>query len=249
MREVCALLGIDKMRTTVYKPSTNAACERFHRTLNTTIGKVLDDDQRDWDVVLPYVMAAYRSTRHTTTGHSPNLLTLGREVRAPIDLVLGSSEDDSDRRTYDEFVEDLRRRMLTAYELVREHTGLAAERNKHQYDLRVKPTQYQEGDFVHYFNPRNRQNKQNKWLRKYSRPFEVVRILGPVNVLLRKSSRSKPFVAHLDKLKPFLRAVEEVQMETETSEDLNGRELEEVLDQEEPLRRRRTVRKPARYDD
>ena len=103
MREVCALLGIDKMRTTVYKPSTNAACERFRRTLNTMIRKVLDDDQRDWDAVLPYVMAAYRSTRHTTTGHSPNLLTLGREVRAPIDLVLGSSEDDSDRRTYDEF--------------------------------------------------------------------------------------------------------------------------------------------------
>ena len=86
-------------------------------------------------------------------------------------------------------------------------------------------------------------------MRKYSGPFEVVRILGPVNVLLKKSARSKPFVAHLDKLKPFLKAVDEVQNETETSEELNGRELEEVLEQEGSLRPRRTVRRPARYDD
>ena len=38
MREVCKLLGIDKMHTTAYKASTNAAIERFHRTLNSMIG-------------------------------------------------------------------------------------------------------------------------------------------------------------------------------------------------------------------
>ena len=40
MREVCRLLGIDKLRTTPYKPLTNAGIECFHRTLNTMIGKV-----------------------------------------------------------------------------------------------------------------------------------------------------------------------------------------------------------------
>ena len=45
MREVCRLLGIDKLRTTPYKPSTNSGIERFHRTLNSMIGKMIDRDQ------------------------------------------------------------------------------------------------------------------------------------------------------------------------------------------------------------
>ena len=63
MREVCRLLEIDKMRTTSYKASTNAAVERFHRTLNSMIGRTIEENQRDWDSLLPYVMAAYRSSR------------------------------------------------------------------------------------------------------------------------------------------------------------------------------------------
>jgi hypothetical protein len=34
MNEICKLLEMDKMRTTSYKASTNAANERFRRTLN-----------------------------------------------------------------------------------------------------------------------------------------------------------------------------------------------------------------------
>ena len=49
MRRICELTGIDKLRTTAYKPSTNAAVERFHRTLNSMLGKVVETCQRDWD--------------------------------------------------------------------------------------------------------------------------------------------------------------------------------------------------------
>jgi len=41
MRAVCDLLDIDKMRTTSYRPSTNGAVGRFHRTLNSMLGKVV----------------------------------------------------------------------------------------------------------------------------------------------------------------------------------------------------------------
>ena len=51
-------MEIDKLRTTAYKPSTNGVVERFHRTLNSMLGKVVSDSQRDWDERLPLVMAA-----------------------------------------------------------------------------------------------------------------------------------------------------------------------------------------------
>ena len=40
-------LEIDKLRTTAYKPSSNGVVERFHRTLNSMLGKVISDNQRD----------------------------------------------------------------------------------------------------------------------------------------------------------------------------------------------------------
>jgi len=49
-------LEIDKLRTTAYQPSTNGAVERFHRTLNSMLGKVVDESQRDWDDKLPAVL-------------------------------------------------------------------------------------------------------------------------------------------------------------------------------------------------
>ena len=88
-QEICQQLHIDKTRTSPYKPSTNGMIERFHRTLNSMIAKVISERQRDWDLCLPSVMAAYRATCHTSMGYSPNVLFLGREVISPIDLILG----------------------------------------------------------------------------------------------------------------------------------------------------------------
>ena len=39
MRETCRLYGVDKVRTTVYKPYTSSVVERFHRTLNSMLGR------------------------------------------------------------------------------------------------------------------------------------------------------------------------------------------------------------------
>ena len=83
VNEVCRLFGIEKVRTSPYKPSTNEV-ERFHRTMNSVLAKTVAEHQKDWDIRLPFVMAAYRASRHEATGYSPNFLVLGREARAPL---------------------------------------------------------------------------------------------------------------------------------------------------------------------
>jgi len=161
MREVCKLLGVDKLHTTAYKASTNSVIERLHRTLNSMLGKVINERQSDWDLMLPYVMAAYRSSRHESTGYSPNLLMLSRENRAPVDLVYGTGDLPVEDTNYDDFVEGAKDRMQTAYDIVRQHIGEAAIRNKKYYDMRVKPTTYKVSDWVYYFNPRKFKGRQD----------------------------------------------------------------------------------------
>jgi len=130
MRSVCRLLDVDKLHTTAYKASTNSAIERFHSTMNSMLGKVVADHQRDRDAPLPFVLAAYRANRHDSNGYSPNLLTLGRENRAPVDVVLNLPDPDGPYEAYDGNVEKVQKRMKEAYSLVRQEIGHAAERNK-----------------------------------------------------------------------------------------------------------------------
>jgi len=46
MKQVCRMLGIDKLRTTPYKPSTNQV-ERLHRSINAILGKTVASHQKD----------------------------------------------------------------------------------------------------------------------------------------------------------------------------------------------------------
>ena len=130
MSEICKLLGVDKLRTTAYKPSSNAAVERFHRTMNSMLGRMVEENQRDWDTMLPYVMAAYRSSRHEATQCTPNYLMLGREVRAPVDIVYGCPPTPDAPTNYDDYAEELEELLKRAYSFVRGHLKKAAERNK-----------------------------------------------------------------------------------------------------------------------
>jgi len=57
MREVCRLSGIEKLRTTPYKPSTNQV-KRFHCTLNSILGKTVAEHQKDWDTRLVFSVSA-----------------------------------------------------------------------------------------------------------------------------------------------------------------------------------------------
>ena len=141
MAEVCKLLDIDKQHTTPYKSSSNGQAERMHRTINSILGKMVSQNQTDWDCLLPYVMAAYRSSRHESTGFSPNYLMFGREVHAPVDLVYGCSAARA-RVTYDAYDEEMTSRMQTAYTLVRDNLQRAALRSKRYYDLRVRLFRY-----------------------------------------------------------------------------------------------------------
>jgi hypothetical protein len=48
---------------------------------------------RDWDTHLPYLMMAYLSAEHETTGCTPNALMLGREVATPLNIMYQMPND------------------------------------------------------------------------------------------------------------------------------------------------------------
>ena len=138
-QELMKWMEIDKLRTTAYHPSCNGVVERFHRTLNSMLGKVVSESQRDWDERLPLVLSAYRATPHESTGMTPNKLFLGHEVRMPIDLLMGlPTEESGEGMSAHDYLIKLHQNATEAYQLARKHLRASAERRKRHYDIRVK---------------------------------------------------------------------------------------------------------------
>ena len=94
-----------------------------------------------------------------------------------------------------------------SYALAREQLRRAAERNKHIYDMRVRPVQFPLETWVWFYNARRYVGRTPKLQRNYTGPFLVVKTLTPVTVVIQKSPKANTLVVHTDKLKRFLAEV------------------------------------------
>jgi transposase InsO family protein len=204
MLTLCKVLRVDKIRTSAYHPSTNGCIERFHRTLNSMLGKVVEDHQRDWAERLPEVMVAYNASPQEATQFTPNFLMYGREFRAAVDLLFEPPDAEVEYRTYPEFVTQQLQRQRAAYKLVRQHLGVAAERMKDRYDARVRSDSFTVGQWVWYYSPRRYRGRSPKWQRCYSGPYLVVAKRDQINYVIQLRKRSDAFTVHVDKLKAVL---------------------------------------------
>lgn len=71
---LCKTLGVEKTRTTPYRPQSDGMIERFNRTLQDMLSAFVNENRDDWDDHLPYIMMGYRATLHKSTSCSLNLL-------------------------------------------------------------------------------------------------------------------------------------------------------------------------------
>jgi len=132
----------------------------------------------------------------------PNKLFLGHEVRMPVDVLMGTSPEESTMHdSPHEYLSKLHQNMSQAYSLARKRLHACALQRKKYYDVRVREEKFNVGQWVYYHYPRRFKSKSMKWQKAYIGPFLIVRLIEPVNCVLQKSAKSKPFVVHVDKLK------------------------------------------------
>ena len=200
--DLCKLLEIRKTKSSPYNPRCNGQPERFNKTLVRMIKAYLKGQQEEWDRFLGCLAGAYRATMNESTGYSPNLMMLGREVRMPAQLMFASPRDD-ETSSYCDYVQKLKKRLEKAHEVAREHLGKNARRHKEQYDAKCLLNSYNAGDLVWYASGTIDLQITPKLRRSYMGPVVVLKKINDLNYLIQLDAKKTQKVVHHNKLLPY----------------------------------------------
>jgi len=131
--------------------------ERYVKTIEEHLRKVVSTHRWDWDERLPIFLLAYRSSTHETTGVTPASMVFGREIRLP-----GRYDDrgttHKEQSTTD-YTADLVERLHDIHHFARQHLKIASDRMKARYDQLANSDVYQEGDRVWLYHPTRKTGK------------------------------------------------------------------------------------------
>ena len=241
---LCQKLGIEKTRTTPYRPQSDGLVERFNRTLQQMLTSYANDNRNNWDENLPYVLMAYRSSIQESTGCSPNMLMFGRENNSPIDLIIGNPPDNPNPICPREYVEWLKNVLTDTHDFVHRNLEQAATKQKKYYDRGLKPRAFSKDDFVWRWYPPTAGIKLGLG---WTGPYKVIDKITEVTYRIKKTPESSCIVVHVDHLKPYEGVSPPVSWIQEVSslEDTNS-ELENIHVDDESMSDDESVLSPLR---
>ena len=85
-----AFSGFKHRVTSTYHPQSNGLDERFNQTLKSSLQRLVNSNQNNWDDLLDEVLFSYRTSRQDSTKFTPFFLMHGREARLPIDIKMSA---------------------------------------------------------------------------------------------------------------------------------------------------------------
>ena len=175
-KAMCKEFGIHKIQTTPYHPQSDGALERWHACLKGMLKKC-DRDLKNWDRYLKYLLFAYRSTPHCSTGFAPFTLMFGRDVRGPLDILQEAwLQGDCEKAKVFEWLVDVRARLSDMAELVSERESKVKLKMKNCYDKGATLKQFAAGDMVLVWKPGIHSKMGASW----DGPFQVEGKVSPV---------------------------------------------------------------------
>ncbi|CAL9687324.1 unnamed protein product [Knipowitschia caucasica] len=201
---MCQRMGAQKTRTTPLHPQSDGLVERFNRTLAKQLAIITAEHQRDWDMHLPLVLLAYRSSVQESTACTPALLMLGRELRTPREMCFGRPPHTPAVPPGPEYARRLQDRMETAHAFARDQLQKAGIRQKRNYDMRAKGRDFNPEDLVWVFSPKRKKGRCPKLDCHWVGPCRVLEKLGEVVYRVQLPPRGRRVALHRDRLAPYM---------------------------------------------
>jgi len=197
--EICSIAGIDKTRTTPFRPRSDGQTERANRTILQMLRASIDAQPESWPDRLPALLAAYRMTPQSVTGISPNMAMMGREVLLPASLIVQPPEEPV--AFIVSFAAEFRQNMRKAHASVRSATSRAAKTQKNYFDKHVKGPPFALSQLVWLYWPRPLlRSRFRKLTRSWTGPWRIVEFKTTIVVVVQNVKTHKKQTVHVDRL-------------------------------------------------
>ena len=196
-------LQIDKTQKTLFHPQSNAVMERMNRNSLIMLAKTVDDLQSNWTQQIPYVMMAFWTSVHESTGYTPQLLVFGEKINLPIDIQYPSPEQPNKTDVH-QFVQKKLVNMQRAHETARLHLQAAELRRNALYNSKLHGPRCKPGDNVWLHSSVTPKELSPKLSSPRQCPYTIVQCLNDVTYKIKNTANQKESIVHYDRLKPLV---------------------------------------------
>ncbi|HEY1644970.1 MAG TPA: reverse transcriptase domain-containing protein, partial [Candidatus Saccharimonadales bacterium] len=183
-QEIWKMLNIKKIQTTPYHPQTNGRTERFNHTLTTMLSMYVNENQKDWDQFLNYVMFAYRTSIHSLLNESPYYLLFGRNPITPFDAMISGPEVSEFTKTEKDwhkiYLNDMQRHLQVAHDVARKAHQEKMDRTNEE-NRKIEPEKlitFDIGDIVLICEPHIKRGLTRKLNKPWKGPYMVTNVYG-----------------------------------------------------------------------
>ncbi|KAJ8939291.1 hypothetical protein NQ318_008281 [Aromia moschata] len=155
-------------------------------------------NNKDWDKLVSLFLLTYRSSQHESTTYTPSMLTSGREMKLPTDLILGRPLEENQERFLPGFLEDLQERMDRIHRFAREQLKIHSDKmnqhlDTHQQRLRLSLV------MQYGCTPQKGRKEKSNW----EGPYTIIKKINDLVYRIQLSPRIKPKVVHLERLAKY----------------------------------------------
>ncbi len=203
---LCHRLIINKHLTTVARPQTNGAIERWNRTLQHILRKIQRPGQ-NWAAALPIAVFAYNTSYHSALRDSPYFFVYGRDPRLPIDQwLLPSAEQEYDPEARARYRARIVPQLMLAWRTAHQHLSTQAQlRADRRNDNHAVQRHFAVGEAVYaYIDSVIKKGKRRKLKRHWQGPFRVIHVDGDNTYTVLTNRQNSPHSTfHVSKLKPY----------------------------------------------
>ena len=186
LHQTLEAFGIKKSRTTAYHPEGDGMVEWFNRTLLQLL-RSYTEQQEEWERYLPFVLFAYRTAVHTSTGVSPFEMMFGHPlVQNPFPT----------RTAYDavSYQSQLRTKLAQLSDFVETQLAQAAHKQKSAYDQHTQQRAFKINQSVWLSSP-----TAGKFDAKWEGGWKIKTVQGPTTYTITDGRRTK--TVHVNRLR------------------------------------------------
>ena len=199
-KELYKSFGISHTHTSGYNPKSNGKVERVNQVIINLLRTAVHDEGKKWDAMLHHIVFHMNCSVHTTTKHTPFLLTFGR---TPQNVPRHDVKVNVQQNTQSEFVKELLEHQARLYKTVRSEIQDASKLNKERYDKHAKEPNVQIGSTVYLYTPTADGNESNKFAWHFKGPYTVTALVDHDRVRMKdtKTGVDYPNEVHMSRLK------------------------------------------------